>query len=231
MQHLDLHSWDLTPREARALQEELATRVDSITPLGRCEKIGAVDVSADRWDRMLTAGVVVWDVAEQRVIERAVVQTPAKFPYVPGLLSFREAPAILAACEQITMEPDLIICDGQGMAHPRRFGLACHLGLWLDRPTIGCAKSRLCGTHMEPPGSRGGCVPLWDGEEMIGAVLRTRSGCKPLYASVGHHCRLEDAVELILRLASKFRQPEPIRQVHQLVYETRREFMRSRGKS
>jgi deoxyribonuclease V len=141
---------------------------------------------------------------------------PTAFPYVPGLLSFRELPAVLAAIEQLRILPDLYLCDGQGLAHPRRFGLACHLGVLLDAPTIGVAKTRLIGTHAPPPAEKGGWTPLEDGGEVIGAVLRTRSGVKPVYVSIGHRVSLATSVRLTLACTSRYRLPETIRQAHRL---------------
>jgi deoxyribonuclease V len=145
-----------------------------------------------------------------------VVQCRTRFPYAPGYLSFRETPALLAALAGLRRRPDLILCDGQGLAHPRRFGLASHLGVLLDVPTIGVAKSRLVGTHGPVPEARGAWVPLRDGAETIGAVLRTRAGARPVYVSVGHRVSLETAVETVLRCAPRYRLPEPVRRAHVL---------------
>ncbi|HTY99332.1 MAG TPA: deoxyribonuclease V, partial [Rhodocyclaceae bacterium] len=138
------------------------------------------------------------------------------FPYVPGLLSFREIPALLAAWERLAIVPDLVLCDAQGFAHPRRFGLACHLGLWLDVPAIGVAKSRLIGTHGPVPEAKGEWTPLLDNDEVIGGVLRTRAGCKPLFVSVGHRVSLESAVAWTLACTTRYRLPETTRQAHRL---------------
>ena len=158
------------------------------------------------------------------LVEAARVAAETDFPYVPGLLSFREAPAAVEALERLSVVPDLIVCDGQGRAHPRRLGLASHIGLWAERPTIGLAKSRLTGSHVEPARTRGSSVRLVDpaSGELIGRVLRTRTGVKPLYVSVGHLITLPEAEELALMLAPKFRLAEPIRRAHALVNELRR---------
>ena len=149
------------------------------------------------------------------VVETAIASMDVTFPYIPGLLSFREAPVCLAAVEKLENEPDVFLIDGQGIAHPRRLGLASHLGLFLDKPTIGCAKSRLTGTFEEPAVEKGSNRPLYDGDEVIGAVVRTRSNVKPLFVSVGHRCMLEDAIDLTLACATKYRLPEPTRLAHQ----------------
>jgi deoxyribonuclease V len=146
----------------------------------------------------------------------AVAESPVRFPYVPGLLSFREIPALLAAIEQLDVLPDVILCDGHGIAHPRRFGLACHLGLWLGQPTVGCAKSLLYGQHADPALERGSVASLVGGEQGIGAVVRTRTNVKPVYVSVGHLISLSDAVEIVLNCASRYRLPEPLRAAHRM---------------
>jgi deoxyribonuclease V len=160
---------------------------------------------------------VVWDVQHQRVIETASAIKPSRFPYVPGLLSFREGPALIAAARKLKCEPDVLMFDGHGRAHPRRFGIATHMGLVFDRPSIGCAKSRLCGAHKDPPPERGRHVPLVDGDEKIGRVLRTRHGLKPVYVSVGYKVTIDDAVRVCLECCTKYRLPEPARLAHQLV--------------
>ena len=153
---------------------------------------------------------------ELDVLETATARCPTTFPYVPGLLSFRELPAVLAALEQLREPPDLLLCDGQGIAHPRRFGIASHLGLLVDIPAIGVAKTRLCGTHAEPPHQRGAWTPLRAGEEIIGAVLRTRIGVKPLYISPGHRIGLETALAYVMRCCTRYRLPETTRHAHRL---------------
>ncbi len=212
-----LHRWDLDPGEALALQFELARRVDVSSPLGDWELIAAADASYNRGDDTIFASVVVLRAGSFEVIERVGVSKPLNFPYVPGLLSFREAPALLEAFEKLENRPDVLICDGQGIAHPRRLGIASHLGLWLDLPTIGCGKSRLCGRYDEPGPERGDRSPLVDREEVIGAVLRTRRKVKPLYISPGHRCDLEGAISVVLATTPKYRQPLPIREAHNTV--------------
>src|SRR4051794_38054942 len=167
-----LHSWDLDTAQARELQRALAARVDPSRPLAPFQTVAGADVSYNKWSPTLYAAVVVLRADTLEEIDRAGVVAEATFPYVPGLLSFREAPPVIAAFRKLTVRPDVLICDGQGTAHPRRLGLASHLGLWLGIPTIGCAKSRLCGDYEEPGPARGDWTPLTDGDETIGAVLR-----------------------------------------------------------
>lgn len=176
-----------------------------------------LDCAFDKANGTAYASVVVLSYPEMEVIECADAVAKLTFPYVPGLLSFREAPACLAAAAQLQTAPDVFLIDGQGIAHPRRLGLASHLGLFLGRPTVGCAKSRLLGTYDEPGREKGSRSPLYDGEEIIGAVVRTRTGVKPLFVSPGHLCTLEEAVLWTLRLTARCRLPEPTRLAHQQV--------------
>ncbi len=211
-----LHGWNVTATEAIALQKELAPRVVREGDPGDVRLVAAADLAFvdRRWPRQPTRGraaVVLMRYPELEVIEEQVVEGDVSFPYVPGLLSFREAPLLAQALERLEGRPDLLLIDGQGYAHPRRFGLASHVGLMADLPTIGCAKSRLCGEHAEPGRRRGSKVELRQGGEVIGTVLRTRDGVKPLYVSVGHKIGLEAAAQWVLRLAPRFRLPEPIR--------------------
>jgi len=209
-------SFDLAPRAAMRLQEDLrrGIRVEPL-PARRIARVAGCDVAV-AGDR-LCASILVFSLPELQLLDAADAEVEAAFPYVPGLLSFREIPALLAACARLRVRPDAIMCDGQGRAHPRRFGLACHLGLLLDMPTVGCAKSRLIGEHREPGARRGDRVPLHDGREVIGTVLRTRDGVRPLYISVGHRARLRDAVDLVLRCGAGYRLPEPTRRADQRV--------------
>ena len=163
----------------------------------------------------IIAVAVVWDVPGRRVLETRAARAPLKFPYVPGLLSFREVPVMLAVLRRLKTPVQGVLCDGQGIAHPRRFGLASHLGLVIQVPTVGCAKSRLCGTHREPRKQRGSTVPLMDGGEQIGSVLRTRDGVRPVYVSPGHLC--DHASSIAWVLACGFRLPEPTRLVDRMV--------------
>ncbi len=217
MKFESLHSWPRSVRAAISLQERLAPRVRlSPVPSGLHLLAGA-DVTFSRDGSEVIAGVVVWDLADQTVVEQRTARVASRFPYVPGLLSFRELPGLLAAFRRLRVVPDVVLCDGQGLAHPRRIGLACHLGLWLNRPTVGCAKSRLCGTHDEPGQRRGNLSPLRLDGQQVGVVLRTRDDVKPLFVSPGHLCDHESAVRLTLAAAIRCRLPEPTRLAHQLV--------------
>lgn len=217
-----LHPWDLSPAEARDLQKVLAARVVADRPIGAYRTVGAADISFNRGDDRLFAAVVVIDAATGQLIERAGLMARATYPYIPGLLSFREAPAALAAFARLRDRPDVLICDGQGTAHPRRLGIACHLGLWLGLATIGCGKSRLTGRHEEPGPERGDRVPLVDGDEVIGTVLRTRPRSNPVFVSPGHLADLDSAERIVMETTGKYRLPTPIRQAHAFVNDLRR---------
>lgn len=215
------HSWSLSPQEAVAVQRQMAGRV-SQTPLKRAIRLVAgLDAAFAKDEKLCFAAVVVWDVAHRLVVEERTARCELTFPYVPGLLSFREVPALLQALRQLEHEPDLLLCDGQGLAHPRRFGLACHLGVLCDRPTVGCAKSRLIGEHGEPGWRRGAAVPLLDNGERIGTVLRTRDRSRPVYVSVGHRIDLATAERIVLACACRSRLPEPTRLADRLVAATK----------
>ena len=216
-----LHDWDVTPTQAIALQKALAgcvVRADRFGPGGRraIGRVAGVDAAFADQGRVIRAAAVMLDYPGLALIDRAQVERPMAFPYVPGLLSFREVPALLEALGRLDAVPDLILCDGHGYAHPRRFGLACHLGLWLDTPAIGVAKSRLTGIHDEPGPAKGDVAWLLAGRgaqprARIGAVLRTRERVKPVYVSAGHRVSLRTAVALTLACATRYRLPEPTR--------------------
>jgi deoxyribonuclease V len=212
-----LHPWNVTPAEARAIQLALRSQVELRDRLPPLRLVAGADVALDLRYRQAIAGVVVYRFPELVEVERVWTRRRLSFPYVPGLLSFRESPALLAAFERLRHTPDLIFLDAQGYAHPRRFGLACHVGLLLDRPTVGCAKSRLIGTHAEPGPRRGDWAPLRDAGEVIGAVVRTRDTVKPIYVSQGHRVSLVRAVELTLGVADAFRIPRPTRDADHFV--------------
>jgi deoxyribonuclease V len=210
------HRWDLTPAEARALQGQLAPRAELRDRLARLALVAGIDIGFEDRGRVTRAAVAVLDLTELRLIESALARRPTGFAYVPGLLSFREIPAALDALAALRCAPDLLVCDGQGLAHPRRFGLACHLGWLLDVPAIGVAKSRLLGEFAEPPSHRGAWAPLLDRGEIIGAALRTRRGTKPVFVSPGHRVDVPSAVRLTLACTGRYRLPEPSRAAHQL---------------
>lgn len=218
-----LHSWDLTPTEAVALQRELAGRVDTRTPLGPCALVAGADISYERFSPVFYAAVVVVRVADGEIVETQTAIRESPFPYVPGLLSFREGPAVLEALAKLKTTPDAVMFDGQGFAHPRRVGLACHMGLWLNLPTLGCAKSLLIGQARAPGPRRGAMTALRDGRETVGKAVRTRDGIKPVYVSAGHRIDLASAARLVLRCCRGYRLPEPTRQAHLCVNALRRD--------
>jgi deoxyribonuclease V len=210
------HPWKVSVEEARRIQLELAARVVTEDAFGQVHTVAGVDVGFEGGNRIARAAVAVLSFPDLELIEHAIVRRPVDFPYVPGYLSFREIPAALEALERLDRQPDLILCDGQGRAHPRRFGLASHLGLCLDRPTIGVAKSRLIGEYREPGYRRGSHTPLRDDGEVIGAVLRTRTRVKPLFVSIGHRISLASAVDYTLRCCTRYKLPETTRWAHRL---------------
>lgn len=217
-----LHRWNVTPREAARIQLRLRERVELQDRLSHVETVAGGDVALDLRRGRAIAGVIVFRFPEMTEIERAWSERRLTFPYVPGLLSFREIPALLKVFARLRHEPDLVFCDGQGFAHPRRFGLACHLGVLLDRPTIGCAKSILLGVAKEPPQRAGSWTPLTDDGEVIGAALRTRDSVKPIYVSQGHRISLTTAIELTLAVSDGFRVPKPTRQADHFVEAVKR---------
>ena len=209
------HDWDVSTETARALQERLAPLVRSEALPSPIETVAGVDVSIR--DDVAQAAIAVLRLDDMTVIEEQVHRMPVPFPYVPGLLSFREMPALLPALERLSTLPDVFMTDSQGLAHPRRFGLGCHLGVWLDHPTLGVAKSRLIGqpTDALPP-EKGNHVPLVADDDVIGAVVRTRTNVKPVYVSIGHRLTLDDAIRLTLRCCPRYKIPEPTRAAHRL---------------
>ncbi len=209
-----LHSWQVSTAQALDLQRRLAGQVSRNGEVTAPRFIAGVDISAGKAQEMATAAVVVLNYPELRLVETKVAQGRLDFPYIPGLLSFRESPLTLAACQQLTITPDLILVDGQGIAHPRRFGLASHLGLFLNTPTIGCAKSRLCGQHEEPGVEPGSYTEVIDRDETIGVALRTKLGVKPIYVSIGHKVDLQTAIYWVMKCCCGYRLPEPTRLAH-----------------
>jgi deoxyribonuclease V len=208
--------WPTTVAEARDIQARLRDQVVRENTLGPVRRVAGVDVGFEDEGKTTRAAVVVLDFPGLTVQEQAISRTPTHFPYVPGYLSFRELPGVMQALEQLRTTPDLVLCDGQGIAHPRRFGLACHLGVITGLPTIGVAKSRLIGQYQEPADHKGSWEPLWDKEEMIGAVLRTRDHVRPLFISTGHRVDLPTAIDYVLRCTTRYRLPETTRWAHKL---------------
>ncbi len=211
-----LHDWDVTPKQAVAIQRELRDRVITRDAFGELRRVAGVDVGFEAGGTITRAAVVVLQLPELVRVEDAIARQPTRFPYVPGLLSFREIPAVVDALNCLSEPPDMLLCDGQGYAHPRRFGFACHLGLWMDLPSIGVAKTRLIGEPGDIPEGRGEWCPLTHEGEVIGAVLRTRQGVKPIYVSIGHRVSLESAVDVVMRCTPRYRLPETTRQADRL---------------
>ena len=221
------HAWNLSPAQAIALQKELAANVerrDRLPKGGRraLKHIAGLDVAFEDGGKITRGAAVVLRMSDLEPVAGAVARRPTVFPYIPGLLSFREAPVLLDALAMLEIAPDILMCDGHGLAHPRRLGIACHLGLLTDLPAIGVAKSRLIGSHEEPGPEKGAWTPLvarpkggapeGGGRAMrIGAVLRTRAGVKPVFVSLGHRLSLKTALALTLRCTTRYRLPEPVR--------------------
>jgi deoxyribonuclease V len=221
---IKLHSWNLSYSRAREVQTELACKVE-FTRLKRNPKlIAGIDCAFSKDGERILAAIILLHLPTFELVETVSASRKVTFPYIPGLLSFREAPVCLTAVEKLQNQPDVFMIDGQGIAHPRRLGLAAHFGLFMDHPTIGCAKSRLTGTYEEPPLEKGAYSLLKDEKikqntqsETIGAVVRTRTNVKPVFVSVGHKCLLEDAIRVVLDCAVRYRLPEPTRLAHQAV--------------
>ncbi len=209
-----LHSWQVSIVQALEIQQRLAVQVSKRSAVTTPLFIAGVDISAGRRGGMATGAVVVLQYPELRVVETKIAQGRLDFPYIPGLLSFRESPLTLAACQKLTITPDLILVDGQGIAHPRRLGLASHLGLFLNTPTIGCAKSLLCGNHEAPGAEPGSYTEVVDRGEIIGAALRTKLRVKPVYISIGHKVDLQAAIYWVMKCCHGYRLPEPTRLAH-----------------
>ncbi len=237
MQIKKLHSWNLSYSQAIALQKQLCEKVQFVELKSQLKTIAGIDCALSKDKQRIIAAVIVlrrkascgklqtsqkklWcptQSSDFEIIETANAVEELTFPYIPGLLSLRESPVCIAAVEKLKHKPDAFLIDGQGIAHPRRLGLASHLGLFFNKPTIGCAKSRLTGTYKEPTPEKGAFSPLKDGNETIGAVVRTRSNVKPVFVSIGNKCLLTDAIKITLDCTTKYRIPEPTRLAHQLV--------------
>jgi len=210
------HEWALTAEAAIVIQQDLRQEVITQDQFGAVNYVAGVDVGFEQEGAITRAAIAVLSYPELQLCETAIARRPTTFPYIPGFLSFREVPAVLDALEQLKMTPDLLLCDGQGLAHPRRFGIACHLGILTKLPAIGVAKSRLIGTYSEVPDERGAWVPLLHKEDTIGAVLRTRIKTHPLYISSGHRVSLESAIAYVMGCTTKYRLPETTRHAHKL---------------
>ena len=210
------HPWNVDPGEAVKIQRRLAPRVVTVDQIGRVRLVAGVDVGFERRNTVTRAAVVVLTFPELVVYEQSIARRPTSFPYIPGLLSFREVPAVLDALEQLNCAPDLLLCDGQGLAHPRRFGLACHIGLIAGTASIGVAKTRLVGDYIEPGNEKGSWSPLTQEGRTIGAVLRSRSNTRPLFVSVGTGVSLETAIHFVLACTTRYRLPETTRLAHRL---------------
>jgi deoxyribonuclease V len=216
---LDLHPWNLTPREAIALQKKLGQEIREV-PLPAnypTRLIAGLDVSCTRFDPILTAGVVVWDSETNTIVETASAKAEGTYPYIPGLLSFREIPVLREALLKLQTVPDVFFVDGQGRAHPRRIGIASHIGLLLDRPTVGVGKSRLTGTYADLGSEVGDQSALLDGDEEIGCVIRTKARSNPLFISAGYKINLEDSLRLVTAALRGYKLPEPTRLAHLFV--------------
>ncbi len=216
IQFKQLHDWNVTPQQAIALQKQLAPLVSLADDFDVIRLVAGVDVGFEEGGAVTRAAVAVLKLDTLECVDQAVARRPTSFPYVPGLLSFREIPAVLDALAQIRQIPDLLLCDGQGVAHPRRLGIAAHLGLITDLPSVGVGKSRLIGTHAAVPENKGSWVPLFDKQEMIGAVLRSRDRVAPLYISAGHKIGLGSALMYVQRCLTRYRLPETTRWAHKL---------------
>ncbi|MEC4670076.1 MAG: deoxyribonuclease V [Nitrospirota bacterium] len=224
MQVYGFHPWDVTPREAMRIQEQVRARVIPRGRLGVPRLVAGADLAYDTDAHTVFASVVVLRFPGLEVVEAIALKEQISFPYIPGLLSFRETPPLLRAFARLRHEPDLIFVDGHGRSHPRSAGLACHIGVLLDRPVIGCAKSVLVGTYQDPALSRGSVSYLYNGRgQVLGGVLRTRDKVKPVFVSIGHRIGLAQAIKLTLACAQRFRVPEPTRQADCLAARAKRE--------
>ncbi len=211
------HSWDMSPKDAKRLQMKLAAHIIRENKLGTVKTVAGIDVGM-RGD-MVFAAIVVLNFPKLDVAAQSTATRQISCPYIPGLLSFREGPVILDALDRLDLKPDLLIFDGQGIAHPCHLGIASHIGLLSDFPSIGCAKSRLCGEYQEPGVERGSHVPLMDHGETIGAIVRTRTNVKPVFVSIGHRVDLKTSIDYVLRCCKGYRLPETTRQAHRLASE------------
>jgi deoxyribonuclease V len=223
MKYRELHPWNVTPTEAVRIQNELKEKI-ILEPLPKkIRLVAGADISYERFSDWAYAGFVVLDAKTLKIVATASAEARMTFPYVPGLLTFREAGPLLQAWKKLTLEPDVVIFDGQGIAHPRRMGIASHMGLIIDRPTLGCGKSLLCGGFGELGEEKGSSSPLIYKGEQVGVALRTKSRTNPVFISPGHRADLQTSVPLVLGLTAGYRIPEPTRQAHLYVNQLRRE--------
>lgn len=216
-----LHDWNVSPSRAIELQKEWRHKIQIQAPQKEILTIAGCDISFNKYSETVYAGIVIWDIAKRQIIEQAGTVTTAQFPYIPGLLSFREVPALLEVWEKIKIEPDAVMLDGQGIAHPRRMGIGAHFGLLANRPTLGCAKTVLVGKFEPPAPERGQWSPMIYKGDTIGAAVRTKNKVQPVYASPGHLMDLPTTIDLILQCDGGYRIPEPTRQAHLLVNQMR----------
>jgi len=219
LKYLNLHSWEVTPQEAIKIQKDLKSKISLKKSFSKIDKIAGADVSY--YQNKMIAGVIIFEFPNLKTIEKQSFISPVNFPYIPGLLTFREGPSLLEAFKKIKITPDVILFDGHGIAHPRRMGIATHLGLFLDKPTIGCAKSRLSGKYTSVEEGKGDYVLLKEGEEILGVVLRTRKKVNPIFVSPGHKIDLPNSIEIILECIVKYRLPVPVREAHIFVNQIR----------
>lgn len=217
-----LHSWKVSPKQAILLQKKLASRVERKNRLGEVRYVAGADLAFSVDGKRAIAAIILFEFPSLKILQKVYATSPLTFPYVPGLLTFREGPALARAWKKLKIKPDLIFFDGQGFAHPRRMGIASHMGLILGVPSIGCAKSRLCGEETAPGFSRGKWTPLKDKEEVVGVVLRSRDGVKPIYVSIGHRVDLKTAVTWTLACHDGTRIPKPTREADRYVRELKR---------
>ncbi len=215
------HAWNVTIPEAIALQKQLRSQISLVSLEKEVRYVAGADISFNKFSDTVYAGIVVLDAETLQEVTRSMVVTETHFPYVPGLLSFREIPALLQAWEQLSLKPDVVIVDGHGIAHPRRLGIATHFGLLIDTPTIGCGKSKLTGHFTEPANETGATSPLLDRQEQIGIVLRTKKNVLPVFVSPGHKITFDESLALVRKCITKYRLPETTRHAHNAVNELR----------
>ncbi len=221
MEYKELHRWDVSPKEAVEIQKSLRDQVKIQKLSSTVRYIAGADMSFERFSNIVYAGFVVIDIKTLEIVASSTIVTEAKFPYISGLFSFREVPPLLEAWKKLEVEPDVVVLDGQGIAHPRRFGLASHIGLLIEKPTIGCAKTLLVGKFHDLPIYTDSTVPLMDRGEQVGLALRTKNKVKPVYISVGHLIDLDDALKVIKSTIGGYRIPMPTREAHLLVNKAR----------